>query len=63
LCGVVFVDVLLAPGGTAAAAIQLVRRLDAEVKACAFIIELSFLNGRRRLDGAEVFSLIRYDGE
>ncbi len=60
---VLIVDDLLATGGTAAAAIQLVRRLGAEVKACAFIIELSFLNGRRRLDGAEVFSLIRYDAE
>ena len=60
---VLIVDDLLATGGTAAAAMDLVRRLDAEVAACAFIIELTFLNGRGRLDGADVFSLIRYDGE
>ena len=60
---VLIVDDLLATGGTASAAIELVRRLDGEVAACAFIIELSFLNGRKRLDAPEVVSLIRYDGE
>ena len=60
---VLIVDDLLATGGTASAAIELVRRLDGEVTACAFIIELAFLNGRKRLDTPEVFSLIRYDGE
>ena len=60
---VLIVDDLLATGGTASAAIELVRRLDGEVKGCAFIIELAFLNGRRRLDVGEVFSLIQYDGE
>ena len=60
---VLIVDDLLATGGTASAAIELVRRLDGEVTACAFIIELAFLNGRKRLDAPEVFSLIRYDGE
>lgn len=60
---VLIVDDLLATGGTASAAVELVRRLDGEVTACAFIIELAFLNGRRRLDVPEVFSLIRYDEE
>ena len=60
---VLIVDDLLATGGTASAAIELVRRLDAEVKACAFIIELTFLNGRKRLDVPEAFSLISYDAE
>ncbi len=60
---VLVVDDLLATGGTASAAIQLVRRLDGEVTACAFIIELAFLAGRKRLEAPEVFSLIRYDGE
>jgi adenine phosphoribosyltransferase len=60
---VLVVDDLLATGGTASAAIELVRRLDGEVIACAFIIELSFLNGRKRIDAPEVFSLIQYDGE
>lgn len=60
---VLIVDDLLATGGTAAAAIELVRRLDGEVAGCAFIIELGFLNGRKRLEAPDVFSLIRYDGE
>ena len=60
---VLIVDDLLATGGTASAAIELVRRLDGEVAACAFLIELSFLNGRRRLETPEVYSLIRYDAE
>jgi adenine phosphoribosyltransferase len=60
---VLIVDDLLATGGTASAAIELVRRLDGEVAACAFIIELAFLNGRKRLETPEVFSLIRYEAE
>ena len=60
---VLIVDDLLATGGTASAAIELVRRLDGEITACAFIIELAFLNGRKRLDTPDVFALIRYDGE
>ena len=60
---VLIVDDLLATGGTAAAAIELVRRLDGEVAGSAFIIELAFLNGRKRLESPDVFSLIRYDAE
>ena len=60
---VLIVDDLLATGGTASAAIELVRRLDGVVAACAFIIELDFLKGRNRLDVPEVFSLIRYAAE
>jgi len=41
--------------------VELVKRCDGEVVGCAFVIELAFLNGRRRLEGHEVFSLIRYD--
>ena len=62
-CRVLVVDDLLATGGTASAAIELVRRLDGEVVACAFIIELGFLNGRKRLTTPDVFALINYDGE
>jgi adenine phosphoribosyltransferase len=58
---VVIVDDLLATGGTASAAIELVRRLGGEVVGCAFIIELAFLKGRRRLDTPEVFSLLTYE--
>jgi adenine phosphoribosyltransferase len=52
---------LLATGGTASAAVQLVQRCGGEVAACAFVIELAFLGGRKRLNGQEVFSLLRYD--
>jgi adenine phosphoribosyltransferase len=58
---VLIVDDLLATGGTASATVELVTRCGAEVVACAFVIELGFLNGRRRLAGREVFSLITYD--
>jgi adenine phosphoribosyltransferase len=58
---VLVIDDLLATGGTAAAAVELVERCGGEVAACAFVIELGFLNGRRRLDGREVFSLLSYD--
>jgi adenine phosphoribosyltransferase len=60
---VLIVDDLLATGGTASAAIELVRRLDGEVVACAFIIELAFLKGRARLATDDVFSLLSYAGE
>ena len=56
-------DDLLATGGTASAAIELVRRLDGNVVGCAFIIELAFLQGRGRLDAPDVFSLISYARE
>ena len=59
---VLVLDDLLATGGTASAAVVLVRRCGGQVVACAFVIELGFLNGRRRLAGQEVFSLVRYDG-
>ncbi len=60
---VLIVDDLLATGGTASAAIELVRRLDGEVIACAFIIELAFLKGRARLQTEDVFSLLSYAAE
>lgn len=57
---VMIVDDLLATGGTAAAAVQLARDSGAEVVECAFLVELESLNGRQRLDGCPVVSLIRY---
>jgi adenine phosphoribosyltransferase len=56
---VLVVDDVIATGGTARAAGELVAKLGATVAAYAFLIELTFLDGRRRLDG-EVLSLIRY---
>ena len=58
---VLVLDDLLATGGTAAAAVELVQRCGGQVVACAFVIELGFLGGRRRLAGHEVFSLVEYD--
>ena len=58
---VLIIDDLLATGGTASAAVELVRRCGGTVVSCAFVIELAFLNGRRRLAGSDVFSLIEYD--
>lgn len=57
---VLVVDDLLATGGTAAAAVTLARRLGADVVACAFLVELTPLGGRRRLEGVDVHSVIRY---
>jgi len=57
---VVVMDDLLATGGTAAAAGELVRKQDGVVLAYAFVIELEALGGRARLTGAPVVSLIRY---
>src|SRR5262245_35099498 len=57
---VLLVDDVLATGGTMRACCDLVRQTGAEVVACAFALELSFLKGRARLDPVEVFSLIAY---
>ena len=53
-------DDLLATGGTARALCELVEGLGAEVVACAFLIELSFLGGRDRLAPKDVLALIDY---
>ena len=58
---VLICDDLLATGGTASAAIQLVRKLSGEVVGAAFAVELSFLNGRGKLSDMDVFSLLKYD--
>ncbi len=57
---VLLVDDLLATGGTAAAAAQLVQKVGAKIEAIRFLIELSFLNGREKLKGLKVESLIVY---
>lgn len=57
---VLVVDDLLATGGTIRANIDLVESFGAEVVGVAFLIELSFLNGRSRLDGYDILSLIQY---
>ena len=58
---VVVLDDLLATGGTAVAAVELLRSAGANVLAAGFIIELNFLHGRNRLD-MPVHSLAEYEG-
>ena len=57
---VLIVDDLLATGGTAAAAVSLVRQLGGEVEGAAFLIELLALNGRAKLPGEQVTSILQY---
>lgn len=57
---VVVLDDLLATGGTMRAAIELLRKVGAEVLGAAFVIELDFLGGRHRLD-VPVTSIVKYD--
>ena len=57
---VLIVDDVLATGGTAAAAAQLVRKLGADLQGLAFLIELQFLNGSSKLTGEQVFSVLQY---
>lgn len=59
---VLIVDDLLATGGTAEAAISLVRKLKGEIVALTFLVELAFLKGRERLErhGVEIRSLLQY---
>ena len=56
-------DDLLATGGTARALAELVEGVGGSVVGFAFLVELGFLEGRRRLDGFDVCALVGYDGE
>lgn len=56
---VVVLDDVLATGGTARAAVELVRSFGAEVVAASFLVELGFLNGRERLRDVEVNAVLR----
>ena len=57
---VLIVDDVLATGGTAAAAVQLVRKLGGELQGVAFLIELLFLNGKQKIAQERVFSVLQY---
>lgn len=57
---VVIVDDLLATGGTAKAMLDLVKKLGGDIEEFAFMIELEDLNGRDKLQGENVFSIIKY---
>lgn len=58
---VIISDDLLATGGTAAATVKLVQQLGGTVTGVAFAVELTFLQGRAKLPGLDVFSLIQYN--
>jgi adenine phosphoribosyltransferase len=58
---VLIVDDLLATGGTARATTRLVEELGGVVVGMAFVVELTFLGGREKLNGYDVFSLLQYD--
>ena len=58
---VVIIDDVLATGGTASATVRLVERLGGIVVGLAFLIELGFLDGRKRLPGYDVHSVVTYD--
>ena len=57
---VLIVDDVLATGGTASAAAQLVRKLGGDLHGLAFLIELQFLNGKSKLTGEKVYSVLQY---
>ena len=58
---VIIVDDLLATGGTAEATTKLAASAGAEICGLGFVVELDFLNGRDKLKGYDVLSLLRYD--
>ena len=57
---VLIVDDLLATGGTAKATTELVKKLNADIAGLAFLIELSFLEGRKNLKDFDIFTLIKF---
>ncbi|GFP21792.1 adenine phosphoribosyltransferase [Candidatus Hakubella thermalkaliphila] len=60
---ILIVDDLVATGGTAKAKADLVEKEGGIVAGFAFVVELAFLNPRKKLEGYEVLSLISYDSE
>lgn len=60
---VLIVDDLLATGGTAEATLKLVEKLKGDIQGLAFLVELTFLEGRERLGDHEVVSIIQYKSE
>ncbi len=57
---VLIIDDLLATGGTVGAAIELVKKMGGKIAGIGFLIELTFLNGREKNKGYDMFSLIKF---
>jgi adenine phosphoribosyltransferase len=57
---VIVMDDLLATGGTAAASCELIEKVGAKVAGFGFVIELSFLEGRSKLNGRQITSLVTF---
>ncbi len=60
---ILIVDDLLATGGTINATRNLVKKLEGEIVECAFVIELPDLNGRDKIKGENIFSIVKFEGE
>lgn len=60
---VLVVDDLMATAGTATAVVRMVEALDGRVAGLAFVVELTFLNGREKLSKYDVFSIVQYASE
>jgi adenine phosphoribosyltransferase len=60
---VVIIDDLIATGGTAGAAVNLVEKLGGDILECAFVIDLPDLKGKEKLNGHNTFSLVEFEGE
>ena len=60
---ILLIDDLLATGGTMSAAINLVKKFDCNISAILFLIELTFLGGRKKFDDENIISLIQYTEE
>ena len=57
---ILLIDDLLATGGTAAGVVKLIQRLGGKLAGVGFLVELTFLNGRSKLEGQDIFSMISY---
>lgn len=57
---VVLIDDLIATGGTAKAACELIEKVGAKCVECCFVVELEFLNGKEKFEGQEIYSVIKF---
>jgi len=60
---VVIMDDLIATGGTIGATVKLVEKIGGVIVECAFVVELPDLNGRKKLNGHKLFSIVEFEGD